>query len=207
MEIGTCVSDPSAILTPSERSRLEQLGHRRRPSFLAARVALKRLAVAVGRAQPQTDFRKLHTIAPDHIRPSLPGDDGDDGDDGDQLLHCSVAHDARYAVAVADTHPIGVDVEVASDRVKRVERAFVSPSEAALLPPTDRERRVGLTKIWTVKEAVTKAMGIPLAEAFVAVQITELGDDKSRFSLGGRVHTAYHDHLSDHVFTLVRFPP
>jgi phosphopantetheinyl transferase len=199
VEIPADIGDPKTILTPTERSRLAQLGHRRRPSFLAARVALKRLAVQVGRAQSQTDPRELHSIARDRIRPKLPGDDGG------QLLHCSVAHDKRYAVAVADPHPIGVDVELPSERVERVARVFVSQSEAALLSPATASHRADLTKIWTIKEAVTKGTGLPLAESFVAVQITGLGKGESRFRLADRDHTAYHDTLGEHIFTLVRF--
>jgi len=199
VEIPAAVPDPRAILTPRERSRLAQLGDRRRPSFLAARVALKRLAVTVGRAQPQTDLRELETIARDRVHPALPGTQN-------APLHCSAAHDSRYAIAVADPHPIGVDVELTSERVERVARVFISPSEAALLSQTACSHRAGLTKIWTVKEAVTKALGLPLSEAFVAVQMTALGEHESRFSLANGDHIAYHDAISDHIFTLVRFP-
>jgi phosphopantetheine--protein transferase-like protein len=199
VELPVAVPDPEALLTRREQARLARLGSRRRPSFLAARLALKRLAVTLGRVPSDASFPELQTVAPDGVRPHLPG-----VPDGAPMC-CSVAHDDRFAVAVASAHPVGVDVERISPRLERVERMFVRPPEAARLPAAPAQRRTALARLWTLKEAVAKALGIPLLEAFDAVKLRALDTHRSRFSLRQAEHVARHAAIADHVFTLVCF--
>lgn len=194
------LGDPEEIFTLRERARFARLGPRRRPSFLGARLALKNLARSLDRVGPDTDLRQLETLHPDGVLPALPGAQGD------PPLRCSVAHDSRFAVAVAAPLRVGVDVEHIAARVERVARVFVNAREADLLARSGPRRRADLTKLWTIKEAVTKALGLPLTQAFEVVRLTELGTRESRFSLDERIHRAHHAQVADHIFTLVQLP-
>ncbi|MBM4356067.1 MAG: hypothetical protein FJ109_20135, partial [Deltaproteobacteria bacterium] len=95
----------ASTLTPGELELASGLGERRRPSFVAARTALKRLARRL--AQPPADDTTLRTIAADGMRPICPA--------GTEAPYCSVAHDRRFVVAVAAGGPVGVDVEPVAD--------------------------------------------------------------------------------------------
>lgn len=85
---------------------------------------------------------------------------------GDAYKYHSISHSGRLAyVALADT-PVGVDVEEISDkkadRVRRLGQSrFFNESERERLPNADIREFLYL---WTMKEAVTKLLGVPLTE-------------------------------------------
>jgi len=86
----------------------------------------------------------------------------------DQPLQFNVAHSADWwALAVSSDGPVGIDVE--TDRVVRdplaLARRFFHPSTAAHLEAIEEVSMLQskFLRLWTVHEAVVKAMGVGLA--------------------------------------------
>lgn len=67
----------------------------------------------------------------------------------------SISHCQGYAAAIAAAKPVGVDVEVVSDRVQRVKDRFLSQQEQGILGVDDAHLMLG----WSAKEAVYKLYG------------------------------------------------
>ena len=71
-----------------------------------------------------------------------------------------------------------------------------------------RESRLGeietAVRIWSIKEAVTKALDISLTDAWNRVQVRSVGSSESRFQIDDQdPFTAVHAVVGQHVFTLV----
>ena len=98
-------------------------------------------------------------------------------------LSSSVSHDDQFAVAVASTGRVGVDVEKMSERVLKSRSLFMREQEEAL----GTESRLGevetAVRIWSIKEAVTKALDITLTDAWNRVQVRNVGASESRFQI------------------------
>lgn len=59
-------------------------------------------------------------------------------------------------------------------------------------------------RVWSIKEAAAKALGIDLAEAWPRIRVTALADRYSRLEIAdGRSLTGVHATLQRHLFTLV----
>ena len=107
-------------------------------------------------------------------------------------------------MAVASTGRVGVDVEKMSERVLKSRSLYMSAQEEAL----GRESRLGeietAVRIWSIKEAVTKALDITLTDAWNRVQVRSVGSAESRFQIDDQDPcTAVHAAVGQHVFTLV----
>ena len=72
---------------------------------------------------------------------------------------CSLSHCQDYAVAVVGQNPIGVDVEAHREKIVRIASKFVHVNEYPSILPKDEIAL--LTRLWTAKEAVYKAMHHP----------------------------------------------
>ena len=107
------------LFTPREAAKAMRMGPRRRKGFTAARVALKRLARQLNLVEKDRPDRAIETLGPDGVRPCL----------SESGIYCSVSHSARLVVAVAHRHPIGVDLEMVSEKVIRTKHLFMSPRE------------------------------------------------------------------------------
>ncbi len=176
------------LLSPRERSRACQLGERRRKMFAAGRVALK-LATA-----PCLPFAALDTLAEDGrlARAPVPG-----------LGSVSIAHDRRLAVGAASEHgKLGIDVEAATPRLEKATRLYAAPSELAAAKDFAQGLHPGLARIWTTKEAVTKATGLTLGEVFSRCQLTRLGVNSSVAVLDGTPFEASHTEIDEHLLTV-----
>ena len=98
-------------------------------------------------------------------------------------LDFNVSHTCGMAlVAIADTpHAgmrIGIDVEHRERRVNAdgLSRKFLSAREqSALAPLPPEERRQGFLRLWTCKEAMSKATGDALAAPFRHLEVSESG--------------------------------
>jgi phosphopantetheinyl transferase len=105
---------------------------------------------------------------------------------------------------VAAEGSVGVDVEALDERVLRSRALFMHPAEEALVRASALGEVAAAVRIWSVKEAVTKALDIPLAAAWARVEATSVGEGESRLRLDGREELrAVHDRVGDHVFTVV----
>jgi phosphopantetheinyl transferase len=198
IELNSVAPFASKVLSAEEKIRFEKLGDRRRKSFLAARLACKRLSRTLSGHDEVTDPRDINTVCTDRPHPCCPRTDGG------AVCACSVSHDNRFSVAVASDRPVGVDVEKVSGRVLTSRRLYMSESEMALVQASPTGEAETAVRIWSIKEAVTKALDINLADAWRRVRVTTVGAFESRFQIDDDApNLAFHDAVGQHVFTLV----
>ena len=179
-------------LAPLEAARFEVMGARRQRSFLAARIACKRMARALSDHWLRAPADTIVTVSADDPRPVCP-----------PAAVCSVAHDGRFAVAVAGRAVIGVDVEPVTPRAFKTCRIYMSDAEQAMVAAAPMGPAPAAVRVWTTKEAAAKALGMTLAQAISRVQITAVGDRESRVVVDAAASwTVWHDMIDDHLFTL-----
>ena len=82
---------------------------------------------------------------------------------------------------------------------------FASPAEQELIngsaDPADAALRA-----WTIKEAASKALDVPLALAWREAEVTALGPERSRATIRGALVEARHVLFEDHLFTMLVLP-
>lgn len=79
-----------------------------------------------------------------------------------EQIHFSLSHvDSLALIAVSHGGPVGIDVESKPRAVELLgcENTFCHPDEVAALPATADARSAKLLELWTMKEAVLKALG------------------------------------------------
>ncbi|MGD0276738.1 MAG: 4'-phosphopantetheinyl transferase superfamily protein [Syntrophales bacterium] len=185
-------------LSLSERRRFERMGKTRQRRYLAARLSLKRLSRKLADRDTLTPAEDIQTLMADGVHPAcpVPVEKGP--------IFCSVSHDSRFAIAVADDEAIGVDVEEISERIIKIRRYFMEDKEIALTEDSPLGILNASIRIWSIKEGVTKATDRPLAESWQHVHVDAVGRNKSYLTVKGTQYVAFHDSVDDHVFTLVK---
>jgi phosphopantetheinyl transferase len=199
VETDAAASFAPGVLTPLEIERFDKMGPRRRKSFLAARLALKRL---YRQCQPQGRMElgdAIETVCKDSPLPCCNALNGSNGFE----FKCSVSHDRRLAIAVAHSKRVGVDVEELTKKALKYKEIFMCIEEMQLVRRSHLENHKAALYVWSIKEAAAKAFGMNLAEVWQAVQVTDLDDVQSRFELNARPMVAYHAEVDNHVVTLV----
>jgi len=200
LELASVTPLAEHALSAHEMELAAGLGERRKKSFIAARIALKRLARKLFGAAATVEASALDTVLPDDRRPgvSCPGLAHD--------LQFSAAHDERFVVAVAGTGGLGVDVERVADKMLRTMRLYMSEAEQLLARNSPLGALPAAARVWTLKEAAAKALDLPLVKACAAAQTTEIGDAVSWVRVGEAIWRADHAVIDDHVFTLLTPP-
>lgn len=193
VEIGAFFPDERALLTPREAARAEGMGLKRHKEFIAARVALKGLARRIGLFDKDTPDSSIETLGPDEVRPCL----------ADSTLYCSVSHTRRFAVAVGNVFPVGVDIEVVATKTLRVWHLFMAPPYQDLLSKPGMEPDRTATRAWTMKEAAAKAFGLDLSEAIREVEVVTVGEEESLLRHRGKTHSVLHAEGQSHVISLL----
>jgi phosphopantetheinyl transferase len=181
------------LFTPREAAKAMSMGPRRRKGFTAARVALKRLARQLNLVEKDRDDRAIETLGPDDVRPCL----------GDSEIYCSVSHCGRLVVAVAHRHPIGVDLEMISEKVMRTKHLFMSPRERDLISVSSLGPERAATRAWTIKEAAAKALGLQLFQAIREVEVVRLGEEDGMMRYQEKTYPVRHAEGDGHVITLI----
>jgi phosphopantetheinyl transferase len=192
LEIEHLRPQENALLTPREAARAEELGPRRRKPFLGARLALKSLARQIGLASNDTPDSWIQTLGPDRVRPCL----------AESGIYCSVSHDNRFVVAVGDVHPVGVDIEIVSEKPVRSSHLFMPSENSDLLLSSGLGPKRAATRAWTSKEAAAKAFGLNLLEAIREVEIVTVGEEESYVSYSGKTYSVKHAEGEGHVLSL-----
>lgn len=197
IELNTLMPFAAKALSEQEQARVQKMGNRRKRSYLAARMACKRVSRTLSENDMETPAAEITTVCADGIRPRCPHTDGS------LAVFCSVSHDDRFAIAVASGSRVGVDVETMSGRVLKSQRLFMKPSEQDLVRTSPLDETESATKIWSIKEAAAKALQIPLADAWHRVAVLDVGESESRLQVDERQTCfAVHDIVGSHVFTL-----
>lgn len=158
------LAELAATLAPAEQARAARFGTAAlRDRYIAGRGTLRQLlGKQLALAPQRVDIRR--------------GDRGRPYVHGVAALDFNVSHTGAFAlIGMANTGRIGVDVEH-EDRslnVAGVARKFMAPGEQAMLDSLDPDaRRRTLLRLWTCKEAMSKATGDALSAPFRQIEIT-----------------------------------
>jgi phosphopantetheinyl transferase len=198
IELDTLMPFAAKVLSKQEQIRFQKMGTRRKRSYLAARMACKRVSRTLSGNDMRTPAAEITTVCADGVLPCCPHTDGS------LPAFCSVSHDDRFAIAVASGSQVGVDVEVMSGRVLKSQRLFMKPSEQDLVRESPLGETESAIKIWSIKEAAAKALQIPLADAWHRVAVLDVGESESRLRVDERqTYSAFHDIVGPHIFTLL----
>jgi 4'-phosphopantetheinyl transferase len=104
-----------------------------------------------------------------HGKPSLAGP---------IALEFNVSHSGDYVlIGVTEGSPCGVDIERSNSRVREKDIAarFFCPREVEWLDRTDK----GFLRLWTMKEAIIKAVGRGLSIPLCDVDVTDIAEGKA----------------------------
>ena len=191
--IETICSAGGHLLTPREAVRAMRMGSRRRRDFIAARVALKRLARQLDIVKENRPDREIETLGPDDVRPCL----------AESGIYCSVSHSARLVAAVAHRHPVGVDLEMLSEKATRIWSLFLSPGERALILQSGLNPERIAARAWTIKEAAAKALGLHLFQAIQEVKVIRVGEKEGVMRYQKRIYPVMHAEGNGYVMSLI----
>jgi len=180
-----------------EMARYSIMGQIRKRSYTGARIACKFLSRELSGGKDKRQAQVISTVAPDGLRPrcSVPG--------AEMEYYCSVSHDVRFAIAVAGRKKIGVDVEILSGRVLKSGRIYMNEDEKKLMESASVGQMQAALRVWTIKEAVSKAQNITLVDIWKKARVVKIGLSDSIFNFGGKEFTAYHETIDNHIFALV----
>jgi phosphopantetheinyl transferase len=181
------------LFTRREAAKAMSMGPRRRRGFTTARVALKRLARQLNLVEKKRPDRAIETLSPDDVKPCL----------AESGIYCSVSHCGRLVVAVAHRHPIGVDVEMVSEKVIRTRHLFMSTRERDLVSLSSLGPERAATRAWTIKEAAAKALGLDLFQAIREVEVVSVGEEEGIMRYREKNYPARHAEGNGYVMTLI----
>jgi len=188
-------------LAPREQKRIRKMGARRKPSYLAARLACKRISRKLSGNDTRTPAADITTVGADDLHPCCPPTDRS------AALECSVSHDDRFAIAVAAPDAIGVDVEKASPRLLKSQAIYMDAAERALLQSSALDEIQAAVRIWSAKEAAAKALGVSLADSWRRVRLMKIGRHESCARIDSKDSLViYHDAVDRHVFSVACLP-
>jgi len=193
LDIETISSVGEHLYTPREAAKAMKMGPRRQRGFTAARVALKRLARQLDLVEKNRFDRAIETVCLDGVRPCL----------AESGIYCSVSHSGRLVVAVAHRHPVGVDLEMVSEKAKRVWSLFLSSKERDLVLQSGLSPERAATRAWTIKEAAAKALGFHLIQAIREVDVVKVGVEEGVMSYQGKSYPIRHSEGNGYVITLI----
>lgn len=152
---------PEEQFTPAELDQLARFGsEKRRRDFVAGRLAAKR-AVALWLKQKDEKVSGLVEVSND--QDGMPYISAPAPMRG--RLHLSIAHGELGGIAAVHAGPVGVDAELVMSRDAAVLKYYVREDELAV-------NAIAQTRLWTVKEAVLKMIGLGFAGGFFNVKWT-----------------------------------
>ena len=186
-----------SILSVQEMKRFGKMGEKRKKSYLGARAACKYLFKKLAGSGISMPANAINTVFEDLPYPKCPFPD--------ELnpINCSVSHDSRFAVAVVSKRKIGVDVEEISGRALKVLDRFMFESEMSLVKTSGLGGFGAAVRIWSIKEAVTKALRINMYQSWKIARVTEIGINVSCVNVNDESCSAYHDIIDGHLFTVL----
>ncbi len=168
----------AANLGPDEQARAGRfVARQHRHRFRVARGMLRRILSAYCAVAPEAlEFRYGAHGKPELDRPGAP--------------HFNLSHSGKYAMlAVTDTGPVGVDIELARPLrdMQAVARRFFSAAECEVFfALTPRAQRSAFYRCWTRKEAYIKALGTGLFTPLESFDVSLAAGQPARLlAIGG----------------------
>lgn len=146
------------LLSEEEHGRLETFAHQsRRTSFVLGRAAA-RLLVADRLGVPLDDVRL--EVAP-----------GGAVDVAGEDLRLSISHSRDMAAVAVAERPVGLDVEWIRAPHPKLHERILSPREEAMVKRLPVSFDQATLLVWTLKEAVTKALRTGLRRSMKSVEL------------------------------------
>jgi phosphopantetheinyl transferase len=155
------ITEPVSFFETDVKLAVDIQNEERKIQHLAVRLLLKLM-------MPEADLYKM--VMADNGKPYLQG----------VPFHFSFSHCKGYAaVAVSDTDPIGIDIEIIHPRILKVAHKFLNDAEKAMIAPlAEKDQLNQMAFLWAAKEAMYKQheqLGIDFAKDFNVLQLA-LGD-------------------------------
>jgi 4'-phosphopantetheinyl transferase len=147
-------------LNDKEKAYIESLGNgKRNLHWLGTRVLLRTMLHTDDYIDCQVD---------EHGKPYLVN----------MPYHISLSHSFDYAaVMLSKNKPVGIDIELISEKVERIAHKFLSNEELAMIEPKDKIQQ--LYVFWCAKEAVYKCNGRKVISFLDHIHIDEVNWTKS----------------------------
>ena len=139
-------------LSASEFRQYQPLGTSQRRDWLAGRMALKGAFIADS-AVPDIGFKSLVVDNHSTGQPYFVGYD---------KLFCSLGHSNAWGVGAVSAQPLGVDIEEIRPHTEEALSYISDPQEVEELREAREPTADLVTRIWTLKEAVMKGLGVGL---------------------------------------------
>jgi phosphopantetheinyl transferase len=196
IELETVTEHCEKILSGPERERFASMKGKRRKNFCGARLALKKLSRRLPGGDMLAPPDEITTIQADGL-PRCPRTNGV------EPLYCTASHDSRFAVAAVSEKRIGIDVEEISERVLKGRHHYMHDEEQSLVKSHPIGEIEASTRVWSIKEAVTKATGLNLAQAWKRTAVLEVGEEKSVMLIDHDRVEAIHAVVDGHLFTMI----
>ena len=153
------ITEPVSFFETDVKLTVDIQNEERKIQHLAVRLLFKLM-------MPEADLNKM--VMADNGKPYLQG----------VPFHFSFSHCKGYAaVAVSDTDPIGIDIEIIHPRILKVAHKFLNDTEKALI--TNLSEVIQLQQMaffWAAKEAMYKQheqLGIDFARDFNVLEIAK----------------------------------
>lgn len=147
------IEEPEAFFTEQISIPSAPPHSAKRLQHLAGRLLLKKL---------QPDFRLESIQFQPGEKPFLP----------DHIYQFSISHSDKIAAAIiSQTQPVGIDVEMITDKALRVAHKFLSEEEIQLIGNYSKE---DVTLLWSIKETVFKWYGLGSVDFREDIQIKKM---------------------------------
>ncbi len=155
------ITEPVSFFETDVKLAVDIQNEERKLQHLAVRLLFKLM-------MPEADLNKM--VMADNGKPYLQG----------VPFHFSFSHCKGYAaVAVSDTDPIGIDIEMIHPRILKVAHKFLNDSEKSMIANfSETEQLNQMAFFWAAKEAMYKQheqLGIDFANNF---QVLALANEK-----------------------------
>lgn len=146
------------ILTNFEQKQLKQYSYpKRQNEWIAGRIAAKMATrKLLENKNQELELNKVAIKNRDDGRPfvGLP-------EELETRLDLSISHSKEYGIAIASKDACGIDIQMKSNTLERVENRFCDKDEFKILKDNDNKAKlILLTKLWAAKEAAKKAASI-----------------------------------------------
>jgi phosphopantetheinyl transferase len=146
------ITEPVSFFETDVKLAVDIQNEERKIQHLAVRLLFKLM-------MPEADLNKM--VMGDNGKPYLQG----------VPFHFSFSHCKGYAaVAVSDTDPIGIDIEIIHPRILKVAHKFLNDNEKGMLVDLSGEEQLKqMAFLWAAKEAMYKQheqLGIDFAKDF-----------------------------------------
>ena len=184
-------------LTHRKKLKYRSIAPRRRPGFLAARLALKKLFHLTENSDTSIGYQDIETVDDDMVRPCCYTPDVS------RIEYVSASHDSRYAIAVAGRCGVGVDVEAMAEVLWRGRHVYMSEGEQRLVSRSNLGRLESAVRIWSAKEATAKAFNLELVDVWRMVTLLHVGDKRSTADIQDVLYDVHHAEQNGHVFSFV----